>query len=306
MFPDPRCINRTTFFLIAIQPWLKFFYCYQVAPLIYCHINVTTINNARSLQTDKFSLFAVSISERLPHFDPTKTISLHAQLVEQDLTTNILSTYHQIETSKLKYPYTDDCIDYTMIGSSGDQYSTIHDCYRNKTNMIPLQYSLIENKKHNLDMKIDLKPNMKIMDKCSRRYSNSDCLSNKFYTSTKLTRANDTGTTRAIIMITQFAHHASFIIVSKPRIDHIDYFSFILGTFGAWLGLSVLSLNPFPLIFTKSTNSSISTVTINDMRMFEDEITKKIDAKYEKRIKLLQIFVSKHNSNIKDLYDQIK
>lgn len=41
----------------------------------------------------------------------------------------------------------------------------------------------------------------------------------------------------------------SFVIKSKPRIDNIDYVTYIFGAFGAWLGFSFISINPVPYLF---------------------------------------------------------
>ena len=41
----------------------------------------------------------------------------------------------------------------------------------------------------------------------------------------------------------------SFAIYSKERINPIDYVTFILGTVGTWLGISMVSFNPVPMLF---------------------------------------------------------
>ena len=52
---------------------------------------------------------------------------------------------------------------------------------------------------------------------------------------------------------------ASFSVISKPRIDSIDYVTYILGELGSWIGFSFIGINPIPHLFEKEgVNSAIS------------------------------------------------
>ena len=44
---------------------------------------------------------------------------------------------------------------------------------------------------------------------------------------------------------------ASFSVISKPKIDDIDYVTYILGALGSWIGFSFIGINPIPHLFEK-------------------------------------------------------
>lgn len=50
----------------------------------------------------------------------------------------------------------------------------------------------------------------------------------------------------------------SFTLESKPRIDNIDYVTYILGALGSWLGFSFLGVNPIPYLLKVASNTPVS------------------------------------------------
>ena len=50
----------------------------------------------------------------------------------------------------------------------------------------------------------------------------------------------------------------SFFIESKPRIDDIDFVTYILGAFGFWFGLSFLSINPVPCFLAITDSNGVA------------------------------------------------
>lgn len=59
----------------------------------------------------------------------------------------------------------------------------------------------------------------------------------------------------------------SFMVTSKPRIDDIDYVTYILGALGSWLGFSFLGCNPVPYIMSMT----VDVIKSNDDRFKELE-----------------------------------
>lgn len=58
----------------------------------------------------------------------------------------------------------------------------------------------------------------------------------------------DTAATPTVMLMPRKSQDPSIRVISMPKIDQIDYVTFILGSIGAWLGLSVLNLNPVSFI----------------------------------------------------------
>lgn len=63
----------------------------------------------------------------------------------------------------------------------------------------------------------------------------------------------------------------SVSIESQPKINHIDYISFVLGVIGSWLGISVLSFNPIPKVFQMIQGQKNNSIT-GYQHKSEDEV----------------------------------
>ena len=55
----------------------------------------------------------------------------------------------------------------------------------------------------------------------------------------------------------------SFRIESKPRIDNIDYITYICGALGTWFGICALNFNPFPIFFKPNEPIGDNTNAVN-------------------------------------------
>ena len=55
----------------------------------------------------------------------------------------------------------------------------------------------------------------------------------------------------SVTLSSDYGNSPSYVIESKPRIDHVDYVTYILGALGSWLGFSFLAFNPIPYFFNK-------------------------------------------------------
>lgn len=69
---------------------------------------------------------------------------------------------------------------------------------------------------------------------------------------------------RGLFLLFESDVNVSYYIESKPRIDNIDYDTYVLGAMDSWLGFTFLMLNPV-LYCMKIKPSNISRVTESDI-----------------------------------------
>ena len=62
--------------------------------------------------------------------------------------------------------------------------------------------------------------------------------------------------TNNITLLIVEGNQPSFKIVSKPKIDDIDFITYIFGALGSWFGFSFLACNPIPFILKVQDGSS--------------------------------------------------
>lgn len=137
--------------------------------------------------------------------------------------------------------------------------------------------------------------NMSVMTLCDRKYKRIGCQTEIFFTKSlvQLVKGSKTlfGVWKDVV-----SQDASMTVISKPRIDHIDYFSFVLGTVGVWLveesrGFSVLSLNPVTLFLSPidtDAQKSKSSTHLTQTSKYSIEISN-----MKARMRLMEIILAK-------------
>lgn len=201
-------------------------------------------------------------------------------------TKEVVAKQNTFVIKKLEYPYTDNCLYYTKI----DIEKLFIQCTIDKYNALgrSIYVSEYESKYENLtysDSTIGCSEITPDNDKCDRvaifSYIQKEDIEHSNLGNDYINIAGDWGDL------------PQFVIQSKPRIDNIDYVTYIFGTFGSWIGFSFLMLNPIPLFFVSDKSSNIVDPT-------PDTASDAMDADKERMItKINQLIAANNRTNVK-------
>ena len=172
----------------------------------------------------------------------------HRKMPTADRDSLIALFYAYSYTSKkLPWPYIDNCYDYTAIGYM-NRLDAVTDCLntlafeRNATLSARKVFKPTESTYG--DYSIDADNRTDIAD-CVYASGQFDCDQSVYFvdvTSTNKVQVSQ----RGLYFHIENDKDASFFIESKPRIDNIDYVTYVLDAMGSWLGFTFLMLNPVP------------------------------------------------------------
>lgn len=217
-------------------------YCYQ--------FNISNMNcNFRRSWTKNVSSILISRGRKLPLFDSRGLLAVDAKgSINHSVIMRISSYFYSIK--KLKWPYTDDCFDYQTINFA-DRLAAILNCSAEKTKLKPQQFldrHIVLKKQYSFwNYTIDYSRREDEERNCKKRLK-LDCSNRIYVTKVSLLATSDTFQPVFVIKTDQDSN-PSFTIKSKPRIDNIDFVTYILGALGAWLGFSFIGINPVPKFF---------------------------------------------------------
>ena len=177
-------------------------------------------------------------------------IDLAMHRVFDDLKTD--SNYAQLESNtyfihKLPFPYIDNCVNYGTLGMRNQRFA-MQQCViageKNRSNRYP--NNAIAPNEHKILRYRQANDNFTLDKECRKKYEGyGDCYNELVFTQIFSERSESTNTGYIAIWV-DYGHLASYNINSKPRIDPIDFMTYILGAFGSWLGFSFLGCNPIP------------------------------------------------------------
>lgn len=138
---------------------------------------------------------------------------------------------------RLPYPYVDNCIDYTILGYH-DRSDAIESCYYNHTKQF-LEGKVIQiHDKEYMNLILNENIDKSIQKVCNNRFSRVNCEKDHIFTRSFPQRKPTPWT--CVLYSFHPSQDPSVSIESQPKINHIDYISFVLGVIGSWLGISVL------------------------------------------------------------------
>ena len=167
---------------------------------------------------------------------------------------------------RLQKPYEDSCEEYLFKGFISRRDAIIK-CMNEYTqdSLEVVEDTVIDESEDlydNYTMKIDTYYDH-IEQECSLKYDKPDCERSIYFTSVESYDQFGIYDDEIHISIEKDIL-PSFFVLSKARINDIDYVTYILGAVGSWLGLSFVSLNPIPYLFEIKNNSISPTVeTVN-------------------------------------------
>lgn len=249
---------------LDIQEYVVYHHiCYQ----IYNLENQGGIRNFVYIHSNRLENITVSflfISQLLPDIDPDR-FQILTELTKKNKMTLIFITENSYKIFKLPTPYVDNCINYSILGfrnRNDAMYSCVNDAKLKKSNAIYRGKAMVKSdeKFMNYGFVEQYIPLDSDYIACKSMYSiHDDCNHEAIFT--QVSARNGVGiktNTTYIKLIMAEGNQPSFKIVSKPRIDNIDFITYIFGALGSWFGFTFLACNPIPFISQMQDGSSNS------------------------------------------------
>ena len=236
-----------------IEFFINSFSCYQISGVV---VDTSTVMDAEVLRQADGIMFAVS--EPFPDVRYSRFNSVVRNLLVPNVTNIFHFTYQYYNIIKLEHPYVDDCLNYRTLGFISRE-NAVDTCYRShiegvKKSSRKLIYLRMENGEYR--HLSSFQDNITIWDICENNYPKDNCFEKSVFTSLSIfSYLVRPGPTRAHLGVEK-GMEPSFAIESKPRIDNIDYVTYVFGAISTWFGFSFVLINPLPLFFVIN-NSAI-------------------------------------------------
>lgn len=201
----------------------------------------------------------ISVGESLPDFDYKRLIRATASRMNESFRGYEIF-YGMFDIRRLQYPYVEECTSYRDL-SSFSRTKAIADCL-NEFQLKKYQrlskhraFSALDERffNYSLELSDTSRPSVSLENEfCNDKFPSFDCEQRDYFT--KLTEM--LGYSRDMYIDMEKPTEPSFHIESKPRIDTIDFVTYIFGALGSWIGFTFLDLNPFPWFIQKPGNNS--------------------------------------------------
>lgn len=211
----------------------------------------TYLNQKYLLNT---SFIFLAVGRTFPDIDRHRIFPT-TELSENDRMITISIESHSYFVTKLSFPYVDDCINYSKFGFR-NQDDAITKCVRNISTLYGFMTRNDSSFLHSRTLVRILSPKEHLRG-CDLKYEKDDCVKESMFTiihQYMQPRVNKTNTEligiddpdNLIELYMDRSNEPSFKVESKPRIDPIDFITYILGAMGSWLGFSFIACNPIP------------------------------------------------------------
>ena len=174
---------------------------------------------------------------------------------------------------RLQFPYTDTCIKYQYT-----QRASYSKCMNEKTTArsekLYQDVTIAENEGLDfLNMTI-ISESYKIHDtKCDEILLHPNCYENSIFTYFNPGPAVFGTDEIKLVLVGDENTLPSFWIESKPRIDNIDYVTYIFGALGSWIGFSFIQLNRVGIFFQRQ-DIAVSNPDTNDLPVTRNRVIK--------------------------------
>lgn len=223
---------------------------------------------------------AVSLGERLPFYDYRRPYYIN----DLDMVVNgTISKMYWINSCVYDYkrlgsPYTDRCRRYRNSKNEDiDQLISIAKCTKhillNRTNgTVSSKLDIIDSSNawrynfkyfHSQTHQTLIFENQ-IKPYCESLYRNPDCIKRVYLT--KIATRNIRYFYPSLHFSIRKDTEPSMFIESKPRIDNIDFVTYILGALGSWIGFSFIAINPVSYFFNiETSDEQITTAPPTDI-----------------------------------------
>ena len=194
-------------------------------------------------QVANVSYFWLAIGHESNNYDESRRIPATTNWINNSQVFEAKSNSFKI--LKMLSPYSDHCFNYSDIGLR-DRNDAIATCGSSQTHVSPNKVVRETDVKF-FNSFTNWTGHAETQRKCAMTHVKPDCNQRLFLT--RLT--TEVSYHSAIISAIYFAKEtdASFSVISKPKIDDIDYVTYILCALGSWIGFSFIGINPIPHLF---------------------------------------------------------
>lgn len=202
------------------------------------------MTSPNALKNVTFLRIAMSPKDILPYFElfTSPQISIKPN---QSLFIYVSSHFYRFH--KLPPPYVDQCVDFRKLGYF-DRYDATSDCVNNELLKLDRKVSQMKIFTNVSDHRFHLLTGELNMKKCQERTKGDNCYRELTFTEHDIeVEYEDFGYTRAIIR-NIMTSKTSYITVNQPKIENVDYVTYIFGAAGTWFGFCFLSIEPVPLL----------------------------------------------------------
>ena len=224
---------------------------------------------SKNLGEDSYYVF-FQLGRKLPNLD-TQRVLTYPHDPNPKYSTSIDIGAYSLYTHRLKYPYTDDCIDFAMY-KFPNRYAALYSCniVRGNETRLHTNRVVIENDSELLDYKVS--HDTSVQDKC-RRYDKDACNEHSTFTQILSSGKYPKEDYTMYAFTLRPSTHPSLRIFSHPNIGTIELITYILGAMGSWIGFSFLQLNPMK-IFTTQGHSDIKANVDIEVKNLKEAVIK--------------------------------
>ena len=168
----------------------------------------------------------------------------------------------------MQSPYADHCISYQDIGYA-DRNDALYRCENEKVEQSGGVSDSAIIARSDIDSYKNLTYGFPVdIECCKDIWKYFAC--NEIIFQTRINLNEDYGTFPGLFLGFDDNKEASTRMVSKPRIDNIDYVTYILGALGSWIGFSFIGINPIPWILKYHDGPSMESAAITSSAICEE------------------------------------
>lgn len=167
---------------------------------------------------------------------------------EWNRTVKYVSTANSFKVKKLEWPYVDNCINYINLDFK-DKRDAINSCISKKTitafgriarfkefnNETAVNYPMI----YPLWLK-NISTSLQFSNECKNLYHQENCEHETIFTKTMSVEEK----LDFFYFYQSMSESPSYDIESQPKIENVDFVTYIFGAFGIWFGFCFISFNP--------------------------------------------------------------
>lgn len=263
-------------------------YCYKIDIVA----SKVPLNIDKKKILDNVSSYDIEVSRPGIPFDMKKLITVVPERYKEKRNSRINIKSLSYSIYKLQHPYTDDCYDYKILGFT-DRLDAIADCitaqapkfFRNPNYVSSTK--VFNRSTYGSSSSEIMLDNGWDHDECYDNNYRLDCTKHHYLTHVAIPISEPSITTEnETHLYIEDDTDASYDVISKPRIDDIDYVTYILGALGSWIGFSFVGINPIPY-FIKIQGNEVAPDNLNDER--DDRIKKLENASVQSKNESIQL-----------------
>lgn len=196
----------------------------------------------------KVETIGISHGLPFPKFEKRRQFPV-TRFGDVNVTSVIGTKSYSYTIEKLEFPYRDKCINYTKVYRVGSQFGAKVNCKHARAlqqGMVAYDRFVSEGTRL-INLTIQPKKYVPVNEtSCEDMFPQPACYRVVYLTQT-FPPMDTSDTNMSLIFEKGEDNDPSFTIKSKPRIENIDYVTYILGALGSWIGFSFAGINPVPI-----------------------------------------------------------